>query len=456
MRHALLVITAALVTTWSACTRTEPAISVPSQLRPDTWADRTFAKEDEPWYQNHLRTAYDSFGQKDPRWDEPMRRLLDTVAHHRARAGTATPPDLIQLIEETAGAGCTDPLFLYLQARYQPDGEHNFIQAESAMRTSRYGPLERFYAAWRSGMQLDSADQAAAAQRLGEAVDLLKQVLREPTMLPREAERIVFNFSYFVRRTSGRTACYRVESDVLPILAARWPNDPDILRCSGAVHIQLGWLARGTGWSYTVTPEGSERWQKELAIAEELLEASWKLAPSPDTADFMMEVELGQGRGRDRMELWFSRAMQLDPGNTKVCASKMFYLTPRWYGSRDELIKFARECATNRAWGGAVPLCVFNTLEYVEDDLPADERLGFWTRKEIWAITSAAYERYLELYPGDINQRQQFILAAYRARAWKILNRQLKAAEGLDPAFFGGEAALASLIEQAKSHQSWF
>jgi hypothetical protein len=75
---------------------------------------------------------------------------------------------------------------------------------------------------------------------------------------------------------------------------------------------------------------------------------AWQLNPEDSRiADKMLEVELGQGEGRDRLELWFDRAMALNTNDYKACSTKLNYLMPKWYGSTKDMLQFGPECATN-------------------------------------------------------------------------------------------------------------
>ena len=70
----------------------------------------------------------------------------------------------------------------------------------------------------------------------------------------------------------------------------------------------------------------------------------------------MMEVELGQGQGWARMQQWFARAMALSPDYYDAAKLMSFYLEPRYFGSQQTVLDFARSCVASTNWGGAVPL----------------------------------------------------------------------------------------------------
>jgi hypothetical protein len=53
---------------------------------------------------------------------------------------------------------------------------------------------------------------------------------------------------------------------------------------------------------------------------------------------------------------WFNRAMALAPNYYDAAQLMSFYLEPRWYGSEDDAVEFARSCVSSTNWAGTVPL----------------------------------------------------------------------------------------------------
>src|SRR6185503_2616393 len=91
-------------------------------------------------------------------------------------------------------------------------------------------------------------------------------------------------------------------------LLKNWPNEPFVYQIKGRFHIDEAWNSRGSGYSDSVTEKGWKGFTDHLNTAAEALEIAWKLGPTnPHIAVEMLTVELGQGQGRERMELWFNR-----------------------------------------------------------------------------------------------------------------------------------------------------
>ena len=425
---------------------------------PLTWEERTTAKLDEPWYRQHFLEAYAACGTKDPRWDSSMRQLLEEAALWSARVPQKPSDQMIKRLNEADIQGCSDPLFYYYCARFNQyrrsaARRQNYADAYLSLRSSLYGEREKFYSAWRAASELESSNPILSNRYYAEAIDHLKAALADPTILPREAARISWPIFNSIRHLKDLSLLRRAAAEILPVLIEQWPRDPDVLRSTGIAHIELAWAARGGDWAGTVTDDGWRGFAEHLDAAERAFEDSWALAPHPETAKEMLTVELGQGKGRDRFELWFQRAMQLDPANDEACGRKVRYLMPRWYGSERELFEFGWDCATNLAWKGRVPLAGVSAMENLAVEYPEDKRGAFWQRPEVWKLVRAAYERYFKLNPDDVNLRQAYVRDAYRSRAWEDLNRQLKLMECANLEYFGGEAAFNRMLEEAAEHQ---
>ena len=54
----------------------------------------------------------------------------------------------------------------------------------------------------------------------------------------------------------------------------------------------------------------------------------------------MISVVLAKSGKRDEMEMWFDRAMNLNPNNYAACGSKLNYLAPEWFGSKEDMLAF--------------------------------------------------------------------------------------------------------------------
>jgi|SRR5947209_10333483 len=166
----------------------------------------------------------------------------------------------------------------------------------------------------------------------------------------------------------------------------------------------------------------------------------------------MMNVELGQGKGRSRMEQWFKRATDFNPNYYAAFDAKLFYLEPKWYGSREEMLAFGRQCVTSTSWGGRVPVILRDAHEALAKYLKEEEQPAYWKQPAVWADLKAAFEKFFTLNPEEISLRHNYALYAYRAEQWDDLNRQLPLRREINYDLFGGQVQYETMIRLAKAH----
>jgi hypothetical protein len=129
----------------------------------------------------------------------------------------------------------------------------------------------------------------------------LNATLIDKSMPAREAfEAADLTFSLVNRKAEIE----QLYNSIAKPLFENWPNDYTSWLLKGNAYIKLAWAARGGGYINTVTAEGAKEFAEYLAIADQALNRAWELnSKDPLVAVKMISVELGQGQGRDRMEL---------------------------------------------------------------------------------------------------------------------------------------------------------
>ena len=169
----------------------------------------------------------------------------------------------------------------------------------------------------------------------------------------------------------------------------------------------------------------------------------------------MITVVLGKQKSRDKMEIWFNRAMALDPNYYDACSAKLYYLEPKWYGSTEDMLEFGRECVTNHDWGGHIPLILLDAhksiqRQYIDDS----EKSNYWKQPEVWSDLKSAFERFFELNPDAIGWYHDYAKYAYQAGQWDTLNRIIPKLGQINYSFFGGTNEFNKMLQQAKEHAS--
>jgi hypothetical protein len=218
--------------------------------------------------------------------------------------------------------------------------------------------VRKGWGAFHAGAALAAADpqatvSAEVAQWRNNTYNECTAMLAEETDTP--PEEVCSLISNYLRKSGikARTTSF----DLLwPELNAKYPKSAGIWLIRGRYYIKFAWQARGNGFADSVSADAWKLFAERLDLAQEALENSWKLRPMEETAIEFLKLELGQGKGRQRMEKFFQWAMLLNTNSYDACIQKLNYLYPRWYGSPEEMLQFGWECVDSKTWGGNVPL----------------------------------------------------------------------------------------------------
>jgi hypothetical protein len=189
-----------------------------------------------------------------------------------------------------------------------------------------------------------------------------------------------------------------------------------------------------------------------LELAAKALEKAWELDPqNPDICLEMMRVELGQGKGRERLETWFKRGMKLSPASYNIWHAKLEYLRPRWYGSIPKMIEFGWQCMTNADWSGDLRLGLANAHYEVSRESPDGEPpRAYLARTNVWSDVRSNFEYFFKLYPNEVGYRHNYARFAAYAGDWEEFMRQAKMFPSTNFSYFGGVDAFNEYLDAAK------
>ena len=250
---------------------------------------------------------------------------------------------------------------------------------------------------------------------------------------------------------AGRWICFqRLE----PALTNRWKGSSLSLLTKGRAYLSHAWEARGIGYANTVSGSGWKLMAERLDTVAGALEEAWSRDPHDvRICQEMMRVELGQAKGRERLETWFRRGMETDPASYDICFEKMEYLRPRWYGSINEMIDFGRACTKNTNWVRRVRLMLadahFEASKEIHDD---GERAAYPSRAGVWSDIQYAFNQFFWLYPDAVEYRQDYIRYAYWCGQWQEVLNQVRKFPTTNYAFYGGVDRFEKMLKTAEEH----
>jgi hypothetical protein len=424
-----------------------------SHKTPATRQDR------EKWNQSALKGTYDASGSRNPKWDKDAEDALTTYAQSRT-----APDDEAEMISETIGdsaenavnEGCNDPMVRYLYVRYSSnvrqkplkDRQNLYQDAAHGLQGSSYPAIWKFYAnvgaaellwwnrnhdLWQQVVQLRQA-----------AMSDLAQAVQDKSLPEAEAYDAANDlFQLLQYNVHEMTNAYdQVESGIAN------QSDKAVVAdfIKATFYIQYAWQARGHGNADQVTPEGWQLFKERLDVAQKALEHAWSLDPQDSQIPtLMISVILGLQNGRPEMEKWFDRAMKADPDNYMACRAKLHFLLPEWYGSREDMLEFGRQCVASTNWGGRVPLILVNAHSEFYGTLSGEERREYWLTPDVWPDIQAGYEKFAQLNPDKTRFRYPYawyaLLCLQTNDFVKQINLLRQDGSDFNYGYFGGKEA---------------
>jgi hypothetical protein len=416
------------------------------------------------WNVATLAGDYDKIGRKDPTWDKRAKDAMSLFAQMRCRTGDMNrlAKDFESAVKDAVAAGCDDPLIRYFNARLvggpsmraSKEGVKFHVQAAEGLLGSQYSEFRKYFACLRAAEALKSAlatrtnmpPDIHRFRRL--ALSHLQKVLNDKSTPVEEVHEACAELMQEVEtnRQQMEEFYFAIEKPLL----TNWPDEAGTHLIKGRFYIKHAWKARGTGFAYKVTDEGWKLFGERLSVAEKSLEKAWAMDPKNEQIALnMMTVELGQGEGRERMEMWFDRAMKLNTNSYAACMQKLYYLEPKWHGSQQEMLKFGRECLDSKTWGGRIPLVLAEAHNSLSRYYEGDEQKAYWRQPRIWEDIKASYETFFTNCPDAAAYRKHYARYAYRCEQWDDLKKQLSLMRPVEYEFFGGKAEYDRIVKLA-------
>ena len=411
--------------------------------------EKLYARIDEAEMQAYTRTVeagtlaeYDRLNAKDAPWFAEGReatRLFAFVSLNGDTYGEGWAFNAEIGAKIAHRKGCRDPLILAICDTYGFRGRHSiYLQGAydhlahvDAMLASNYPEELKLEAisvglhdiAYSSTHKIKGDDMTPFAARLAEYLEKGLQTFAAFLKTSPPPSLVYWKINTLLDSIDDSyESLAKAESSMDKILEAA--NAPGAVRAyaKGTAQISLAWAARGSGWAKTVTDDGWKKMAQHLKNADGIIDAASDAYP--DVAylpNLMITVELGQGTGQYRMNQWFERAVKIDPDYQRPYCSKIYYLQPKWHGSPQEVLDFAKTCIATGRWESGIPLAGLGGLS----DL-AESNEEFYKEPVLWDLVNKTYQEWLKRYPDSVLQRTKYFQWAVKAEKWDIARAQLE------------------------------
>ncbi len=388
--------------------------------------------------------AYERLGRKDPRSYFDARQALEAYVRLLERPDENGDDwvDAWKHADQALKHGCNDPLVCFVFARLSRHEcqTPNKARVDKAYKDAVEGMREPGYSATlRARVFLRAGENAAV-------IVTVTPGTRVVTLAARQSAPVLFDQALAlvpeaarecrgdpIRVSAGHRLLAALADGMASVddrrvarekIMAKLDEEKDKNKTAadlltGHVFNHMAWATRGRASAAALKNETWDAFESYLTQAANFVERAWQADPdSADAARLMIDVECGQGKGRERMEMWFERAMRLDGDDYEACLLKLTYLEPGWYGSAADMLAFGRECLRTGNWEGRLPFVLAEAhqrLAGVEWSEPRRERPGnrrpdrsYFAQPRVWDDLRAVYEPYLAKHPDARYERSVY------------------------------------------------
>jgi hypothetical protein len=192
-----------------------------------------------------------------------------------------------------------------------------------------------------------------------------------------------------------------------------WPESNVLPMIKGGFQLDLAWKWRGDDYAETVSAEGWRGFKSELATARQIIENNPAEQVYPEYYSLLQTVALGQGWPREEYMRLFEQAIRVEPEYCKFYCSVAHYLLPRWYGKKDEWVKFAEQQRRkeNAAAGDILYTRIAESNRGYYHDFFRDSGVS-------WDVMASGYQYLIRQYPGS-----RYLKSLYANLCWKAGDR---------------------------------
>jgi ankyrin repeat protein/tetratricopeptide (TPR) repeat protein len=416
------------------------------------------------YYHRATLGVYEQGGRFDPAGDELAREALSLSAQIWRGTNSVSEAARHDACVKALDAGCDDPTLFYYYVLSldrtsdlsEADERALFTRAAEQLAASRHPAVRKCWAflfaarrqpAPHGGRTVIQTDNMTLL--IDAAFSLLPLVAADPDIPSRDLVDLCDEFVQTYARRYGNSEPGLAR--VMVILQDALPTNSPLPHILMGDHL-LGqaWKARGSGFANTVTEHGWELFRKHHQEAEAAYRRAWELDNRNPRIAYRMIRIAGENGDRKDLERWFQRAMLLDPNYYAACSRKLFFLTPKWGGSEEQMLEFGRTCFETENWEGPLPFILVDTHLQLAGSPQYPSRDAYLAQSNVWSDIERVYEAYLSHTPESHFRRSQYAFQAARALRWTVALEQFETlGTNAWPRVFGGREKMDALREEA-------
>ncbi len=396
-----------------------------ADVRIDVTADTALQADKDPADLRFLRTimtdAYQERGHRDPSWDH---RMLDILAElerrYQQRAGFKEKQELSRQCALLRTTGCDDALLHFAAicavdfARLTPRTRTSLERVIARLDEQDYSPLLKCVALMKLAVAERSQNAAEAAEQHDtQAVDAFFDWLEHhPEQWRGDGQQQLIFMARTLAGVADESEAAFARSDAFAArLAAVEGIEPWLATfIRGEVAMGKAWVYRGGGPAREIDEQRSELYRQHIDEARPLLTEANRLAPDqPEPACDMIRICWGGLNAVDPQRhphYWFTKAVRAQFDYMLAYTSYAFTLLPRWGGTHETSVEFARQCAATQRFDTPVPYYALEILcRLALRDF--DRNLGALRRFDVFPMIQTVLQAYVDR-EQDPRRRHQY------------------------------------------------
>jgi|GEM_PF-2020707 tetratricopeptide (TPR) repeat protein len=233
---------------------------------------------------------------------------------------------------------------------------------------------------------------------------------------------------------------YKFTIALLEAWAGKHPENPNPYLWLSDTWRFYAWDARGTGWGSTVTKDGYKKMKKRLKESARALEKAIQLAPQdPRPLNYQLLLANGTNGEPGETRALFEKGRAMDPSRESFYTSYLEYLKPKWHGSREEMLDFARQHRDR--FPGLIEQAIRETLYIYSEDGETPEmkrdrynRIAEGVQKDpLWAECERSFLDELSRDPANGATWETFAFWAGLAGREAVVTQHAKELSEKDP-----------------------
>jgi hypothetical protein len=407
------------------------------------------------WELQQFLDAYDHGGLTGAAWDAPAKRGIElylTLGLDPQHGPPAARSAALAAFKQAADAGCRDTMVMsmYQLTAGGPFGFHMGV-LPADVRDTMFGRNDPKYPPVVNLVLNADYIREAEMSVIGETRQILAKILPDvaatPGLPPREFDALAHRAFYALEITHhDPTGAAEKLVEVYKKLA---PNTVGPLLSESALQLHI---AEDEGFGEDGGPDFWVRHKDRLKKAEAIMLTAEKIDPNDGRVAYGLFNLQGllppRQRDAEAFESWFKRAVEIEPDNAQNYDRKLFFLSPNWTGSAEEMLAFGRDCLKTENWRSNAPMMLVRVHEELAT-LSGDAQ-KYFTRPEVWEDVKQVYDGHLVNFPDDVKRRCEFAKYAAKCERWATANEQFKLiSDAFDPGVFASKTAYDYLRRKA-------